>query len=240
MISQERETFFESLLTAVKWKYTEEEQLIIFDKLPHHISSGVLLEKAVLKFSTKQPKGKELINFAWDLIKQHKVEIKKQVFEGCNNCIEGLIKVPNFKSYMGDTVISVPDNLINLIHATMYPSRDVYCNCTKTQPSIAQYLKSVADIQYHNAKLYEFIYICLYAYAKMWLSETRFAEFDKFNPYEVWGVNYEEGANLRRSDCENYGYLIDAEPTTSIKPKVKTMDMPKYEDTYKHKPYEGD
>ncbi len=237
MINSERETFFESLLTAVKWKYSETEQSIIFDKLPNTISAGILLEKSILKFGNKKPTGKQLINFAWDLIKKHKVEIKKQTFEGCNNCIKGYIKVPNLKAYITNdeiTTLSPPDDLINLVHATMFPSREIYCNCTKTNPNITQYLRKLMEIQYIKPKLYELVYITLYAYAKMWLSEKRFADFDKFNPYEVWSVPYEKGANLRRVDCEHYGYLIDAEPR-KIKTKVKSM--PKIENEYNRKIY---
>ena len=240
MINSERETFFESLLTAVKWKYTEAEQLIIFEKLPHKVSAGQLLEKAVLKFGRKQPTGKQLINFAWDLVKKHKVEVKKQVFEGCNNCIDGYIKVPNLNAYIAsedDTVINPPDDLINLVHATMYPSREVCCTCTKSTPDIKQYLKRLLEIQYVDQKLYEFVYVGLYAYAKMWLSEKRFADFDSFDPYGIYGVYYEDGATLRLIDCKNYGYLISAEQTMNFRPKSKTMPKINKENTYNAKIY---
>ena len=227
MINSEMENFFESLLTAVKWKYSEAEQLIIFDKLPHKISAGILLEKAVLKFGSKKPTGKQLINFAWDLVKKHKIKIKQQVLEGCNNCVDGYIKVVNLKAYTKqseeDRIKPIPTNIINLFEMTHYASMEVYCNCTNEKNNISKYLKELIDIQFTLPDLYEFVYVTLYAYAKMWLSEKRFADFDKFNPYEVWTTSYDPGVTMKRSECKNYGYVIDQEFPTAVKTKAKKM-----------------
>ena len=239
MINSERENFFDSLLYAVKWKYSDEEQLIIFDKLPNHISAGELLEKAVMKFSDKKPTGKQLINFAWELVKRHKVEVKKQVFEGCNNCEQGIIKVVNFSAYLDPEMknISLPVDVINFIHITMCSPRDIYCTCTNEKPSITQYLQKLQEIQYQYPKVYEFAYIGLYAYARLWLSAKRFPEIDNFNPYQIWGVHYEDGANLRRQDCEHYGYVLDGEPHLTIKPKIRKIEPADVK--YNHKIYQA-
>ena len=239
MFDKERESFFESLITAKKWKYSEEEQRIMFDKFPHKISAIKLLERAIMKFKTR-PSGQELKDFAWKLMDENKVIISQQTLKGCNNCVNGYIKVPNLKPYMKSEESAAkipPDNLINLFNVTYFPSREIYCNCTKTNPNIIQYLIKLMEIQYVDPKLYEFFYVTLYAYAKMWLGEKRFNDFDKFNPYEVWTVHYEQGANLKRKDLKYYGDLIDMEQAMRTKPKVKKIPAIIAEDTYKHKIY---
>lgn len=227
MYPNERDSFFESLLTAIKWKYSEAEQLIIFEKLPPHTNGNELSIELIKEFSTKKPTGKKLINFAWNLVKKHKIEVKQQTFDGCHNCIDGYIKVPNLKSYIReseeDKMLPIPTNIINLIHMTLFPSREIYCTCTKEKNNISKYLKELMNIQYSMPDLYEFVYVSLYAYAQMWLSEKRFKDFDSFNPYDVWQTLYEQGAVLKKEDCKHYGYVIDQEISVVTKPRIKTI-----------------
>ena len=187
MLSTERNSFFEQLLKSVKWKFSEEEQLIIFDKLPKKdVSSTILLEKLIMKFGKKQPTGQKLVSFAWDYSKRSRAKIVQETHEGCNNCYNGFIHLPDLKAFHQ---YKYTFNMVNLTHFNEYTAK-FPCICTGNH-KFREHLKQIQELVFKDPELYEFCFIAMFGFCQEYLSKKRFERLDNFNPYDVWGIPFE-------------------------------------------------
>jgi len=219
MISTDRTGFFNELAKAVKWKYSEEEELIIFDKLPKkNVSANWVLEKLILEFGKKQPPGKKLVSFVWDNVKKRRSVEKKKEHDGCNNCINGYIKLPNldaFKQY------DYSFNMANLTQFKEYTT-DYLCPCTGDRKYL-EVLENIKNLVFSDPELYEFCFIAMFGFFQEFINPKRFTDIKDFNPYSIWKVTHEP---VHIVTPNHYQYVF-----TGNKPKkkeLKKMPVPEY------------
>jgi len=252
MIDSDKEGFFTALEQKKKWAYSYDEQEIIFRKIPQGITYQEFMEVIIKNTGKTKPFPQKLIDLAWTVFKKNKTLNKTQtkLYEGCNNCISGYIKVPNLfahttprfeeetKEFSGLTG-QMSYKVGNLNELMMYPMSRILCTCTQSRKLI-DYLEDLKNLYYSEYRVYEFAYVSIFAFCKYYLNPIRFKEFNGFNPFEIWGVSFEDCHVLLQRDLKFFGNIIDHIPVKK-KPKPKLMfedfANPPEEATYNKKIY---
>jgi len=232
MYEVDKEGIFTALEELKNWKYTPAEQDIIFDKMPDRIQYTEFKNKILLDCGKARPTSKTLINLAWEVVKDRKKAKNRIIYEGCQNCEAGYIKIPNVKAF--DEIVLDPWNLMAL---QFYPTINIPCNCTGIKPNITTFLEDLQNYQTTNPTLYEIFYLMLYGYMNMWFTGNRFDRLDKFNPYLVWNVAHDHSCVLKVDDLR-FKHLFGHEVKIT-KPALKKV-VNNITETYQHKIYEGE
>ena len=179
MINENRIQFFETLLKSLKWKWTEEEQLALWDKFPFDIQNGnfgKLLVSIVENLDTK-PKKPALKKYVWDFSKGLVEGKKKTVIEhaGCNNCVAGYIRLPDlrqFKEY------DFPMDMSNLTHFSWWTT-DFLCSCTGNT-RFREKVEEIKNLVFQNPELYEFCFIAMFCFFQESVNPKRFKDIKDF------------------------------------------------------------
>lgn len=236
----DREGFFIFLTNVKKWKYSEEEQLMIWEKLPDRISYEQLKQAVIMNTGKARITGQKMVNLGWDIVKKGKAQkrVNRKQYEGCNNCEYGYIKFPKISMHKK---AKYTYNLINIAQLGMYPTAKVLCPCTEKNYYFDAF-KLLANLYFEDKKLYEICYLTLYYFCAYYLNPKRFSDFNEFNPYRMYGyVEYDDCHILKQEDLQYFPHLIDQ----GIKPVKKKTMMPEStlksingENTYNAKIYD--
>ena len=180
------------------------------------------------------PKPKDIIKKAGYI----KSITKQEGYEGCKNCVEGHIFAYNPTEIGSDNTRIFKDSK-HIIHVGILIdelSKLALCPCTGKQ-TIEKLLDYMNSLFVSNYQEFELLYVSLHVFAKYYLNNKRFADFDEFNPYKLWKCP--EQTLLKRNELKHYGCMIlggwkeGKKPVKVEVPEFKTI-APIIKELYNH------